>query len=154
MAVAAPGGEDDVGRPQQGYQPGRQGLGRHAAVGKVQTQRIAGNAQLRQRTFGLARSFAQEAAARPFERSGVAGGAVGHCDHRDHEVVGARRAVVVAPHPDDEVLSVGGLLAMLSNNGAARSDDFVVTAITVTDGAASHTGSLEWPRSRLLRERP
>ncbi|RYF32212.1 MAG: PIG-L family deacetylase, partial [Comamonadaceae bacterium] len=64
------------------------------------------------------------------------------------------RAVVVAPHPDDEVLSVGGLLAMLSNNGAARSDDFVVTVIAVTDGAASHTGSLEWPRSRLLRERP
>lgn len=58
------------------------------------------------------------------------------------------RAVVVAPHPDDEVLAVGGLLAMLAR------DDVPATVIAVTDGAASHTGSLEWPRSRLLRERP
>ncbi|RYY72430.1 MAG: PIG-L family deacetylase, partial [Comamonadaceae bacterium] len=58
------------------------------------------------------------------------------------------RAVVVAPHPDDEVLSVGGVLAMLAGNGSPA------MVIAVTDGAASHTGSLEWPRSRLLRERP
>ncbi|RZI96637.1 MAG: PIG-L family deacetylase [Variovorax sp.] len=65
-----------------------------------------------------------------------------------HLVPPGSRAVVVAPHPDDEVLSVGGLLAMLAKSGTA------VCVIAVTDGAASHIDSLEWPRERLLRERP
>jgi len=45
------------------------------------------------------------------------------------------RAVVVAPHPDDEVLGVGGLLA----TWAARGVEVVVVA--VTDGDGSHPGS-------------
>ena len=58
------------------------------------------------------------------------------------------RAVVVAPHPDDEVLSVGGLLAQLARAGTP------VQLIAVTDGTASHRGSTEWPAGRLARERP
>lgn len=58
------------------------------------------------------------------------------------------RAVVVAPHPDDEVLSVGGLLAQLARAGTP------VQLIAVTDGTASHHGSTEWPAGRLALERP
>ena len=58
------------------------------------------------------------------------------------------RAVVVAPHPDDEVLSVGGLLAQLADNGTP------VQVIAVTDGTASHAGSTEWPAERLAKARP
>ncbi|MGJ7510139.1 PIG-L deacetylase family protein [Variovorax sp. GT1P44] len=58
------------------------------------------------------------------------------------------RAVVVAPHPDDEVLAVGGLLAQLARSGVP------ICVIAVTDGTASHRGSTEWPTDRLTRERP
>jgi LmbE family N-acetylglucosaminyl deacetylase len=58
------------------------------------------------------------------------------------------RAVVVAPHPDDEVLAVGGLLERLARRGQP------IRIIAVTDGGASHRGSLDWPVERLLRERP
>jgi LmbE family N-acetylglucosaminyl deacetylase len=43
--------------------------------------------------------------------------------------------VAVAPHPDDEVLGVGGLLALLGKRGAR------VHVIAVTDGDASHPKS-------------
>lgn len=58
------------------------------------------------------------------------------------------RAVVVAPHPDDEVLSVGGLLGHLHRLGR----DLLVVA--ATDGTGSHDGSSLWPPERLARERP
>src|ERR1700712_473320 len=58
------------------------------------------------------------------------------------------RAVVVAPHPDDEILAVGGLLAHLARVGTP------VLIVAVTDGTASHVGSTEWPVERLVRERP
>ncbi|MDM0073806.1 PIG-L deacetylase family protein [Variovorax sp. J2P1-59] len=58
------------------------------------------------------------------------------------------RAVVVAPHPDDEVLSVGGLLAQLARTETS------ICVIAVTDGTASHRGSSAWPADRLVRERP
>lgn len=58
------------------------------------------------------------------------------------------RAVIVAPHPDDEVLAVGGLLAQLS--AMARE----VCVVAVTDGAASHPGSKQWPAEELARVRP
>ena len=45
-----------------------------------------------------------------------------------------RRVVVVAPHPDDEVLAVGGLIALLAGAGAA------VEVVAVTDGEASNPG--------------
>jgi LmbE family N-acetylglucosaminyl deacetylase len=44
-------------------------------------------------------------------------------------------AVVVAPHPDDEVLGVGGLLMLLARAGTA------IHIVAVTDGEASHPGS-------------
>lgn len=44
------------------------------------------------------------------------------------------RAVVVSPHPDDEVLGVGGLISVLTKAGVA------VTVVAVTDGEASHPG--------------
>ncbi len=43
--------------------------------------------------------------------------------------------IVVAPHPDDEVLGVGGLLAMLAGAGSR------IHVIAVTDGEASHPDS-------------
>jgi LmbE family N-acetylglucosaminyl deacetylase len=58
------------------------------------------------------------------------------------------RAVVVAPHPDDEVLGTGGLLARL----AQISRNILIVA--VTDGTASHPDSHGWPVERLARERP
>ncbi|MGH3772088.1 MAG: PIG-L deacetylase family protein [Pseudonocardiaceae bacterium] len=45
------------------------------------------------------------------------------------------RAVVVAPHPDDEVLGVGGTLALLTTAGVG------VRVVAVTDGEASHPHS-------------
>ncbi|WP_256354008.1 PIG-L deacetylase family protein [Variovorax sp. dw_308] len=58
------------------------------------------------------------------------------------------RAVVVAPHPDDEVLAVGGLLARLA---ALRRQ---ICIIAVTDGTASHRGSTRWSALDLARIRP
>ncbi|MGJ7542714.1 PIG-L deacetylase family protein [Variovorax sp. LT1R16] len=58
------------------------------------------------------------------------------------------RAVVVAPHPDDEVLAVGGLLAQLQ---MLRRSMLIVAA---TDGTASHPASMVWPPHRLAVERP
>ncbi len=64
------------------------------------------------------------------------------------QLVGAdQRAVVVAPHPDDEVLMVGGLLAQLAVLRRA------VVVVAVTDGEASHPGSTRWPAERLARAR-
>ncbi|MEU5370555.1 PIG-L family deacetylase [Streptomyces sp. NPDC005951] len=45
------------------------------------------------------------------------------------------RVVVVAAHPDDEVLGFGGAIALLSASGAE------VTVVAVTDGEGSHPGS-------------
>lgn len=59
-----------------------------------------------------------------------------------------RRLVVVAPHPDDEVLMCGGLLASLRG----REQDLLL--ISVTDGEASHPGSTHWSEHRLRRQRP
>ena len=57
------------------------------------------------------------------------------------------RAVVVAPHPDDEVLAFGGLLAILAAAGKAS------VIVAVTDGDASHPHSTQWPPSRLAVHR-
>lgn len=56
-------------------------------------------------------------------------------------------AVVIAPHPDDEVLGVGGLLTLLARTGTA------VHIIAVTDGEASHPGSPTLTRRELAARR-
>lgn len=58
------------------------------------------------------------------------------------------RAVIVAPHPDDEVLGCGGLLQLLAAAGRP------LQLISVTDGSASHPGSARWPVARLSVVRP
>lgn len=59
------------------------------------------------------------------------------------------RTLVLAPHPDDETIGCGGLLALLGRAGAA------VQVVLFTDGAGSHRQSREYPRERLraLRRR-
>ncbi|QIL76954.1 PIG-L deacetylase family protein [Hymenobacter sp. HDW8] len=56
--------------------------------------------------------------------------------------------VVIAPHPDDESLGCGGLLALLCQAQVP------VTAILVTDGTMSHPNSQKYPPAarRQLRE--
>ncbi|MBD1551677.1 PIG-L deacetylase family protein [Pseudomonas typographi] len=65
----------------------------------------------------------------------------------DELVPAGTRLVVAAPHPDDEVLACGGLLAAM----ASRHDE--VTLLSVTDGDGSHPGSSVWPPARLRHER-
>lgn len=65
----------------------------------------------------------------------------------DELVPEGARLIVLAPHPDDEVLACGGLLAAM----AQRQDD--VRLISVTDGEGSHPGSARWPQALLRAER-
>jgi LmbE family N-acetylglucosaminyl deacetylase len=58
------------------------------------------------------------------------------------------RAVIVAPHPDDEVLGFGGLMQQLAALGRP------LLLISVTNGSASHPGSRLWPEERLTIVRP
>jgi len=57
-----------------------------------------------------------------------------------------RRAVVVAPHPDDEILGVGGTMALLAAAGAE------ILLVAVTDGEASHPGCQDELRLRRPQE--
>jgi LmbE family N-acetylglucosaminyl deacetylase len=59
----------------------------------------------------------------------------------------ARRVLVVAPHPDDEVIAAWGLMRRLLRAGAR------VEVLVATDGGASHPESRTWPRPRLVAER-
>jgi LmbE family N-acetylglucosaminyl deacetylase len=52
---------------------------------------------------------------------------------------GWRSAVVIAAHPDDEVLGLGGLLALLAASGVR------LRLVAVTDGEASHPGIADVP---------
>ena len=63
-------------------------------------------------------------------------------------LAGAGGLVIVAPHPDDETLGCGGLIA------AARAANRSVRLIVLSDGCGSHTHSRLYPPDRLrdLRE--
>lgn len=63
-------------------------------------------------------------------------------------LAGFGRTLVVAPHPDDESLGCGGLIALLC---AARQR---VSALLVSDGTQSHPRSLRFPAAarRALRD--
>lgn len=58
-----------------------------------------------------------------------------------------REVLVVAPHPDDEAIGAFGLMRSLGRRGAR------IRVLVVTNGAASHPGSLRWPPARLAGER-
>lgn len=65
----------------------------------------------------------------------------------DQFVAAHKRLVVVAPHPDDEVLACGGLLAAHTARGGRA------TVVAVTDGEASHSGSQRWTAPALAAAR-
>ncbi len=56
------------------------------------------------------------------------------------------RVIVLAPHPDDEVLACGGLLAALASAPVPLNE---ITIVAITDGEGSHPGSTRWPQDRL-----
>lgn len=58
-------------------------------------------------------------------------------------LLGARRLVVVSPHPDDEVLGCGGLMQAALAHGCA------VQVVSVTDGEACYLDHPRWPQPRL-----
>lgn len=60
---------------------------------------------------------------------------------------GTQRLLVVAPHPDDEVLAAGGLLAQAADRGCQ------VQIVAVTDGENSHPGSTAYPSAALKQLR-
>src|ERR1700685_2832445 len=53
---------------------------------------------------------------------------------QEADVTGWSSAVILAAHPDDEVLGVGGIMSVLAQAGAR------LRVIAVTDGQASHPG--------------
>jgi LmbE family N-acetylglucosaminyl deacetylase len=53
------------------------------------------------------------------------------------DITGWRSAVILAAHPDDEVLAVGGIMSCLAAAGAR------LRLFCVTDGEASHPGTAE-----------
>jgi LmbE family N-acetylglucosaminyl deacetylase len=55
--------------------------------------------------------------------------------------------LVIAPHPDDETLGCGGLIAQASRAGIE------VHTMFVTDGSASHPRSRRWPAKVLAKIR-
>ncbi|WP_341212981.1 PIG-L family deacetylase [uncultured Limimaricola sp.] len=59
-----------------------------------------------------------------------------------HDLSEDRPIVVLAPHPDDESLGCGALLAAAFAGPGAR-------VVCMTDGGASHRNSRDWPRARL-----
>jgi LmbE family N-acetylglucosaminyl deacetylase len=58
-----------------------------------------------------------------------------------------RPIVVLSPHPDDESLGTGGLIALAGR----RHQD--ATVISLTDGSGSHPNSRTFPRERLISTR-
>lgn len=65
----------------------------------------------------------------------------------DADAHAAARLVVVAPHPDDEVLAAGGWLAGRALRGVPS------LVIALSDGTASHGRSALWPARRLASVR-
>lgn len=59
-----------------------------------------------------------------------------------------QRLVLVAPHPDDEILMAGGLLS------AFHGREHELFIVSVTDGECSHPHSSDWTEQRLREQRP
>ena len=64
-----------------------------------------------------------------------------------HWLAGIGRLVVVSPHPDDETLGCGGVIAEARRRGVP------VQVLSVTDGEACYADDPEWPpgRTRSVR---
>ena len=60
---------------------------------------------------------------------------------------GGRGLAIIAPHPDDETLGCGAMIARAARAGVR------ITVIALTDGDASHPGSRRWPPTALARVR-
>lgn len=60
------------------------------------------------------------------------------------ELTAGRPFVILSPHPDDETLGAGGLIA------EACVGRHEVDVIVVTDGSGSHPRSTQYPRKRLV----
>jgi LmbE family N-acetylglucosaminyl deacetylase len=58
------------------------------------------------------------------------------------------RAVIVAPHPDDQVVGFGGLMQQLGQLGRT------MQLISIIDGDPSQPGSTTWPTERVAAVRP
>ena len=69
-------------------------------------------------------------------------------DRARAQLTGGRGVVVVAPHPDDESLGCGGLIAACCAHGIE------VRLVVLSDGTGSHPNSQRYPAARLrdLRE--
>jgi LmbE family N-acetylglucosaminyl deacetylase len=63
------------------------------------------------------------------------------------DIIGPGCGLIIAPHPDDEALGCGGLIAACCQ---AKRPPAVVF---LTDGAMSHPNSKMFPRERLIRTR-
>jgi LmbE family N-acetylglucosaminyl deacetylase len=59
------------------------------------------------------------------------------------DIIGRGTCVILAPHPDDESLGCGGLIATCVASGR------LPLVAVLTDGAKSHPNSLEYPPDRL-----
>jgi LmbE family N-acetylglucosaminyl deacetylase len=59
------------------------------------------------------------------------------------QTVAPGTSLILAPHPDDESLGCGGLIAAATARGTPP------VIVCVTDGAASHPGSTAYPPARL-----
>lgn len=59
-----------------------------------------------------------------------------------------QRVVIVAPHPDDELLGCGGLIHLVAQQ------HIELLLLAVTDGDGSHPGSFVWTPEKLKQERP
>ena len=62
------------------------------------------------------------------------------------DLTGGAPVVVLAPHPDDESLGCGALLAHAFDTCGAH-------VVCMTDGGGSHPGSVDWPADRLAAMR-
>ncbi|MCR8826688.1 PIG-L deacetylase family protein [Pseudosulfitobacter koreensis] len=64
-----------------------------------------------------------------------------------NDLTGGDPIIILAPHPDDESLGCGGLIAACRANGIA------VHVVSMTDGAGSHPNSVQWADGRLAAQR-
>ncbi|WP_022720532.1 PIG-L deacetylase family protein [Rhodopseudomonas sp. B29] len=63
------------------------------------------------------------------------------------DLTGGAPCVILSPHPDDESLGTGGLIAAACDAGHR------VEIVLITDGGASHPQSPTYPRQRLIELR-